>query len=122
MKTNPYKVTLQEKFDMINDHWSPAIVGELNGQHVKLAKFLGEFCWHKHDNEDEMFLVIKGQIQIHLRDQTLVINQGEFGIIPKGVEHFPVANQEAEVLLFEPVATVNTGEVDNDKTTSPKWI
>lgn len=122
MKTKPYKVILDEKFDLIKDYWSPSIVGELNGQHVKLAKFSGEFYWHKHDNEDEMFMVIKGQIEIKLRDGSLVINEGEFGIIPKGVEHFPVANEEAAVLLFEPISTVNTGELRNDKTTTPGWI
>lgn len=122
MKRHPYKVTLAEKFDLIQDFWSPGIVGELNGQHVKLAKFRGEFCWHQHDHEDELFLVIRGRIVIKLRDGEMVLNEGEFGIIPKGVEHMPVAEEEAHILLFEPVSTINTGGSENELTTNPDWV
>ncbi|MNU73071.1 Cupin domain protein [compost metagenome] len=122
MKRHPYKVTLAEKFDLIHDFWSPGIVGELNGQHVKLAKFRGEFCWHQHDDEDELFLVIRGRIVIKLRDGEMVLNEGEFGIIPKGVEHMPVAEEEAHILLFEPASTINTGESENELTTNPDWV
>ena len=118
----PYSVSLLEKFDLIHEYWSPRIVGELNGQHIKLAKFYGEFCWHKHDHEDEMFYVLEGSITIHLRDGKMVLNQGDFGIIPKGVEHFPVAEVESKIMLFEPISTINTGEETNDKTTNPDWI
>jgi len=110
------KVNLQEKFGLFNDHWSPKIVGELNGQHVKLAKFQGEFVWHKHDLEDELFLVVKGRFRMEFRDRQLWLNEGEFLIVPRGVEHRPVADEEVHVLLFEPAATLNTGNVRNERT------
>lgn len=103
------KVTVSEKLSLFSDHWNPRIVGELNGQHVKLAKLKGEFVWHKHDNEDEMFLVLKGVLNMEMRDKTVVLKEGDFIIIPKGVEHKPVALQEVEVMLFEPASTLNTG-------------
>jgi len=105
------KVNLAEKFALFQQHWSPKIVGELNGQHVKLVKFKGPFVWHKHDNEDELFLVVKGSFIMELRDKNVTINEGEFIIIPRGIEHRPNAPEEVEVLLFEPGGTLNTGNV-----------
>ncbi|MFZ5857251.1 MAG: cupin domain-containing protein [Chloroflexota bacterium] len=110
------KVNLAEKFSSFTEHWSPRIVGELNGQQVKLAKLLGEFVWHHHDDEDEMFLVVKGELLMRLHEGDITLREGEFLIIPRGVEHQPVANEEVLVLLFEPVGTVNTGNVRNDRT------
>jgi mannose-6-phosphate isomerase-like protein (cupin superfamily) len=110
------KVNLAEKFALFSDHWAPKIVGELNGQMVKLAKLQGEFVWHKHDNEDELFLVVRGRLLIRLRDRDVELEPGEFFIVPRGVEHLPVALGEAHVLLFEPAATLNTGDVCNDRT------
>ncbi|MEO0584166.1 MAG: cupin domain-containing protein [Bacteroidota bacterium] len=110
------KVNLQEKFETFSEYWTPKIVGELNNQHVKIAKFKGEFIMHHHENEDELFLVIKGTMNIELVDQTLEINAGEFVVIPKGVKHKPYAKEEVEVLLFEPATTLNTGNETNDLT------
>jgi mannose-6-phosphate isomerase-like protein (cupin superfamily) len=107
---------LAEKLALITEHWSPKIVGELNGQQVKLAKFLGEFVWHHHDNEDEMFLVLEGNLEMNFRDKVLYAGPGEFIIVPRGVEHKPVATEEVAVLLFEPATTVNTGEMRNELT------
>ncbi len=103
------KVNIAEKLALIEDHWNPRIAGELNGQHVKLVKFKGEFVWHKHDHEDEMFYVLKGEFNMELRDQTIVLKENEFMIIPRGVEHRPVAEHEVWVMLFEPAGTLNTG-------------
>ena len=111
------KVNLAEKFNLINDHWNPRIAGELNGQQVKLAKFLGPFEWHHHEHEDEFFLVIKGRFEMHLRDKVVMLQPGEFLIVPRGVEHRPVANEEAEVLMFEPASTVNTGNLETSERT-----
>ena len=110
------KVNLTEKLSLFTDYYNPRIVGELNKQHVKLAKLKGEFVWHKHDVEDELFLVIKGTLKMELRDKTVVINEGEFLIVPHGVEHKPVAEEETHILLFEPVTTLNTGNVENEMT------
>jgi mannose-6-phosphate isomerase-like protein (cupin superfamily) len=110
------KVNLAEKLSAIKDHYNPRIAGELNGQMVKLVKFKGEFVWHHHDNEDELFYVVKGSFDMHLEDKTITIREGEFIIIPRGVEHKPVADEEVEVLLFEPATTLNTGNVINEKT------
>jgi mannose-6-phosphate isomerase-like protein (cupin superfamily) len=104
------KVNISQKFSAISDYWNPRIAGELNGQYIKLVKFKGPFIWHKHDNEDEMFLVIKGSFIMEMRDKNVEINKGEFIIIPKGVEHKPVAEKEVDVLLFEPATTLNTGD------------
>ena len=104
------KVKLSDKFTQFHDYWSPKIVGELNGSFVKLAKFKGEFQWHKHDNEDELFLVITGRLAIKLRDKDISLEPGEFVIVPAGVEHLPVADEEVEVLLLEPKSTLNTGD------------
>ena len=105
------KVNIQEKLALFHDHWNPRIVGELNGQHVKLVKFQGEFIWHKHDHEDELFLVIKGRFRMEFRDRHVWLEEGEFLIVPRGVEHRPVAEDEVHVLLFEPAGTLNTGDV-----------
>ena len=110
------KVNLAEKFAQFNTHWDPKIVGELNGQHVKLAKLKGEFLWHHHDDEDELFLVVKGQLLMKFRDKDVVLNEGEFIIVPKGVEHLPVADEEVHVLLFEPIGTLNTGNQRSEQT------
>ena len=105
------KVNLKAKLSQFADHWHPRIVGELNGQHVKLVKFQGEFVWHKHDHEDEMFLVVQGRFRMELRDrEAILLESGEFLIVPHGVEHRPVANEEVAVLLFEPAGTLNTGD------------
>ena len=110
------KVNLAEMFSRFQDHWSPKIVGEVNDSLVKLTKLKGEFVWHHHDKEDELFLVVQGKLRLKLRDQDLVLGPGEFAIIPHGVEHLPVAEEETHVLLFEPRATLNTGNVHNERT------
>lgn len=110
------KVNIQEKLSQFSDHWNPRIVGELNNQHVKLAKLKGEFVWHSHEKEDELFFVIEGCLQIEFRDKTVTLYPGEFLIIPKGVEHKPVAKNEVLVLLFEPATNVNTGDTNSDLT------
>jgi mannose-6-phosphate isomerase-like protein (cupin superfamily) len=110
------KVNLAEKLAQFNEHWKPKIVGELNGQQVKLVKFLGPFVWHHHDQEDELFLVVKGRFRMEFRDRHVRLEQGEFVIVPRGVEHRPVADEEAHVLLFEPASTLNTGNVQNERT------
>ncbi|MGJ3233725.1 cupin domain-containing protein [Marivirga sp.] len=110
------KVNLNQKFSLFSEHWSPKIVGELNGQHVKLAKLKGEFVWHKHELEDEMFFVVKGILKMEYRDRTIEVKENEFVIVPKGVEHKPVAEEEVWVMLFEPASTLNTGDVENEMT------
>ena len=112
------KVNLAEKFACFADHWSPKVVGDLNGQQVKLVKFAGEFVWHHHDNEDELFLVVRGSFRMEFRDRTVELNAGEFLIVPHGVEHRPVADEEVEVLLFEPSTTLNTGNAGGERTVS----
>ena len=110
------KINISEKLSSFSDYWNPRIAGELNGQHVKLVKFKGEFVWHKHENEDEMFYVLQGSFRMELRDRILEINENEFIIIPKGVEHRPVAEKEVSVMLFEPAATLNTGNTRGELT------
>jgi mannose-6-phosphate isomerase-like protein (cupin superfamily) len=110
------KVNIREKLNLFSDYWNPRIVGELNNQHIKAVKLKGEFVWHHHDNEDELFLVIKGKLKMQFRDKTVDINEGEFIIVPRKVEHRPVADEEVEILLFEPASTLNTGNVENEKT------
>jgi mannose-6-phosphate isomerase-like protein (cupin superfamily) len=110
------KVNLTQKFSMFTDYWSPKIVGELNDSHVKLVKLKGEFVWHQHETEDELFLVVKGNLLIKLRDQDIFLEEGEFVIIPRGVEHLPIAKDEVHVLLLEPKTTLNTGNIDNERT------
>jgi mannose-6-phosphate isomerase-like protein (cupin superfamily) len=117
------KVNLAEKFSRFEDHWSPKIVGELNGQHVKLVKLQGEFVWHKHDEEDELFFVTKGTLKMELRNKKILITENEFLIVPKGVEHRPVADEEVWIMLFEPASTLNTGDAASDLTKSQlDWI
>ncbi len=110
------KVNLSEAFHLFNDFWSPKIIGEVNDFHVKLAKVKGEFVWHRHDAEDELFLVVKGRLTIRLRDRDVVLDEGELTIVPRGVEHLPVAEEETHVLVFEPKTTRNTGDVTNERT------
>jgi mannose-6-phosphate isomerase-like protein (cupin superfamily) len=117
------KVNLAEKLSLITRPWDPKIVGALNGQHVKLVKFQGSFVWHKHEAEDELFLVVHGRFDMEFRDCTVPVAEGEFLIVPRGVEHRPVARGEVHVLLFEPAATVNTGNTPGDRTVAePEWI
>ena len=110
------KVNVAEKFREIREYWKPYIVAELNGQHVKLDKLKGEFVWHHHQNEDEMFLVVKGRFRMELRDEHVWVEEGEFIVVPRGVEHRPVAEEEAHILLFEPASTLNTGNVRDERT------
>jgi mannose-6-phosphate isomerase-like protein (cupin superfamily) len=121
------KINLRDKLSLIRDQWNPRIVGELNGQYLKLVKFAGPFTWHHHEKEDEMFLVVKGRFRMEFRqegrEQEVWLEEGEFLIVPRGVEHRPVADEEAHVLLFEPASTLNTGNVDNDLTRQRlEWI
>ena len=109
-------VNINQKLSRFSDHWSPKIVGELNDSYVKVVKLKGEFIWHHHDNEDELFLVIKGQLLMRLRDREVRINPGEFLIVPRGVEHMPVAEEEVHLVLLEPKTTLNTGNVRNERT------
>lgn len=110
------KVVLAEKFGMITDYWNPRIVGELNNQHVKVVRVKGEFDWHHHENEDELFFVVKGELTIRLREKDILLREGEFFIIPRGVEHQPFASEEVHLLLFEPATTVNTGNFQSERT------
>lgn len=117
------KVNISDKLSQFNDYYNPRIVGELNGQHVKLAKLFGEFLWHKHDNEDEMFYVIQGELIMQFRDRVEIIKENEFIIVPKGVEHRPVAPEEVSIMLFEPASTLNTGNITNEMTKDKlEWI
>ena len=109
-------VNVAQKLERINDHWNPRIAGELNGQQVKLAKLLGEFIWHHHEDEDEMFYVLSGELTMEFRDRTVVVKPQEFLIVPRGVEHRPVAASEVHLMLFEPAGTVNTGNAGGDRT------
>lgn len=111
--------SLAEKFSRITEHWRPKVVAELNGQEVKLVKFQGEFPWHHHDHEDEMFLVWRGEMRVEFRDRVVTLGAGEFCVVPRGVEHRTCAAEEAEVLLFEPAATRNTGNVEDSRFTAP---
>lgn len=122
-KAGMHKVNLLEKFDQVSDHWNPKIVGALNGQHVKLVKFQGPFTWHFHEHEDELFYVVKGSFVMELRDQNILLTEGDFLIVPKGVEHRPNAATEVWVMLFEPAGTLNTGNTQNEFTrTNPETI
>ena len=109
-------INLREKFNLFSDHWSPKKVGELNGQQILLAKLKGEFLFHKHDNEDELFMVIKGILDIELRDKTVTLNEGEFYIVQKGIEHKPIAKKEVHIVLFEPLSIKHTGDIIADIT------
>jgi mannose-6-phosphate isomerase-like protein (cupin superfamily) len=110
------KVNLSQKFSQFQDYWSPKIAGEINDSHVKLVKLKGDFVWHHHDAEDELFLVVKGRLLIRLRDRDIHVDEGEFVIIPHGVEHLPIAQQEVHLLLIEPKSTLNTGNLRNERT------
>ena len=116
LQTTVDKVNLSSKFSLIHEHWKPHIAGELNGQLIKLVKFQGEFVWHHHDHEDEMFLGVKGRFRIEFRDKTVTLEEGEFIVVPRGVEHKPIADEECWVVLFEPASTLNTGNVVNERT------
>ena len=111
-------VNLNEKFDSFSDHWNPRVIGELNGQMVKIARFKDEFVMHQHEHEDEMFFVVEGKLIMEMEDQTLEVNEGEFLIVPRGTNHLPKAEGEAKIMMFEPASTLNTGNVVNDKTVS----
>lgn len=110
------KVNLKEKFSLFKDYYNPRIAGELNGQQVKPVKLKGEFVWHHHETEDELFYVAKGSFDMHFRNQIVTVNEGEFLIVPHGVEHKPVANEEVHIMLFEPATTLNTGNTVTEKT------
>jgi len=116
------KVNISQKLNLIGEHWSPKIVGEINESYVKLVKMKGEFVWHHHEEEDEMFLVVKGELLMKLRDKDVIVKEGEFIIIPRGVEHLPVANEEVHVMLIEPKSTLNTGNIVNERTAENQWI
>jgi mannose-6-phosphate isomerase-like protein (cupin superfamily) len=109
-------VNINQKFGLFHDHWSPKIIGELNGQEVKLAKVKGEFVWHDHKNEDELFFIVKGKLKIEFRDKTVELNEGEMIVVPKGVEHRPIAEEEVWIMLFEPAEIKHTGEVKHELT------
>ncbi len=115
-------VNIEEKLALIPDHWHPRVVGELNDAFVKLARLKGEFVWHHHEHEDEMFLVIKGRLLMRLREREVWVNEGEFIIIPRGVEHMPVAEDEVHVMLLEPKTTRNTGNVRDERTVDAEWL
>jgi mannose-6-phosphate isomerase-like protein (cupin superfamily) len=110
------KINISSKLSLFSDYFNPRIVGELNGQHVKLVKFQGEFVWHKHDHEDELFYVLHGAFNMEFRDKTITLHVGEFLIVPRGVEHRPVAETEVSIMLFEPATTINTGDVHSELT------
>ncbi|MFN3998179.1 cupin domain-containing protein [Algoriphagus sp.] len=123
MNQDMEKVNLNQKFGLFSEHWSPKIAGELNGQQVKLTKLQGEFVWHKHDEEDELFFVVKGSLKMELRDKTILIEENEFLIVPKGIEHRPVAKEEVWLMLFEPASTLNTGDAESNLTKNHlDWI
>ena len=110
------KVVVQEKLNSFTEHWTPKVIAELNGQHVKVARLLGEFDWHFHADEDELFWVIEGTLEIHLRDEVITLRPGEMLVVPRGVEHKPVAIRECQVVLFEPTGTLNTGNIVTERT------
>ena len=115
-RMTPDRISLDEKFASIGDYWQPRIIGELNGQHVKIAKLRGEFVWHHHEHEDELFLIHRGTLRVEFRDRTLTLGPGDMTVIPRGVEHRPVADEEVELVMFEPAGTLNTGNVVNERT------
>jgi mannose-6-phosphate isomerase-like protein (cupin superfamily) len=118
----PDVVNLAEKFSLISDYWKPRIAGEINDSYLKLVKVKGEFVWHHHDVEDELFLVVKGRLLMRFRDRDVTLNEGEFLIVPHGVEHCPVAEEEVELILLEPKTTVNTGSAEGERTAAAEWI
>lgn len=116
------KVNLSEKFSLFTERWSPKIVGQVNDMHVKIGKIKGEFEWHSHENEDEMFLVVDGRMILRFRDKDVIVNPGEFIVVPKGVEHMPVADEETQIMMFEPAGTVNTGDNESERQVEPEWL
>ena len=117
------KVNIAEKMSLFHEYWSPKILGELNDSYIKVAKLKGEFIWHNHEQEDEMFFVVKGSLEIRLRDKAVFLREGEFIIIPRGIEHMPVAEEEVEILMIEARTTLNTGDVRSERTVdAPEWI
>ena len=116
------KVNLAEKFSLFDEYWKPKIVGELNDSFVKLVKLKGEFVWHHHEEEDELFLVVKGRLSIQLRDGDLLLEEGEFAVIPRGVEHCPLAEEEVHIVLLERKTTVNTGSAGGERTVEADWL
>lgn len=116
------KVNVAQKLALFSDHWHPRTVAALNGQHVKVAKFAGPFVWHRHEHEDELFLVVKGRFRMEFRDREVWLEEGDMIVVPRGVEHRPVADEEVHVLLFEPATTVNTGDAGGDLTAGADWI
>jgi mannose-6-phosphate isomerase-like protein (cupin superfamily) len=116
------QINLADKFELIDEYWSPRIAAELNDSYVKLAKIKGEFLWHHHEVEDELFLVIKGELVIRLRDRDLHLGPGELVVIPHGVEHMPVAEEEVHIMLLEPKGTINTGNVESERTVGDRWV
>lgn len=118
----PEVIDIESKFALFSDHWHPRIIAELNDNHVKLAKLQGEFVWHRHEQEDELFWVIKGSLRIKLRDRDLIVGEGQLVVIPRGVEHLPVAAEETHVVLIEPRSTINTGDATSDRTREPEWL
>jgi mannose-6-phosphate isomerase-like protein (cupin superfamily) len=117
-----YAINLSNKFNLFKEYWKPKIIAELNDSFVKIVKVKGEFVWHHHDDEDELFLVVKGKLMIKLKDRDILLREGELVVIPKGVEHKPVAEEEVHLMLIEPKTTVNTGNVTNEKTAAPEWV
>ena len=115
-------INIADKFNQIQEYYRPRIAGELNDAYLKLVKLKGEFVWHQHENEDELFLVVKGRLLIKLRDRDLWLDEGEFVIVPKGVDHCPVADEEVQAILLEPKSTLNTGNVQNERTVAAQWI
>ncbi len=113
------KVNIKHKFELFAEHWSPKIIGELNDSYIKVAKLEGEFVWHRHENEDEMFLVVKGSLLLKFRDREVRLEEGEFLVVPRGVEHLPVAEEEVHLLMIEPKTTLNTGDLKNERTVEP---
>ena len=116
------RIDLAEKFSLFTDQWQPRIVAELNGQHVKIARIEGEFVWHDHPEADEMFFVVKGAFRMEMRDRTVNLSQGDMMVVPRGVEHRPVADEECWIMMLEPKGTVNTGDTGGDRTVDPAWI
>ncbi len=117
------KINVRAKFDLFNEHWSPKIIAELNGQHVKLAKIEGPFVWHQHEDEDELFFIVKGRLKMELRDGDVILEEGDMLVVPRGVEHRPVAEEEVWMMMFEPASTVNTGSAGGERTVEePEWI
>ena len=117
------KVNIKQKFELFDEHWSPKIIGELNDSHIKIAKLEGEFVWHRHENEDEMFLVVEGILLLKFRDREVRLEAGEFLVVPRGVEHLPIAEEEVHLLMIEPKTTLNTGDIKNERTVEqPQYL